>query len=131
MKIKTAGHMSYNCHYHVVWCTKYRLDLLKDGADDMLKNIVYQVASEMQAEVEEVEVMPDHIHILLNCHPDYVCRIIRKMKGRSSRMLRDNFSFIKSRTPSLWTRSYYVATSGGATLNTIKKYISSQKKRRE
>lgn len=126
-----AGNIVFDCHYHVVWCTKYRLPLLQDGADEELKKIVSDVASVVDATVEEVEVMPDHIHILLQCHPDHVCKIVRATKGRSSRIPRQKFSFIKSRTPSLWTRSYFIATAGGATLSAIKKYVQSQKKRRE
>lgn len=127
----SAGNIVFDCHYHVVWCTKYRLPLLKDGADERLKEIVTDVALEMGADIDEVEVRLDHIHILLTCHPDYVCKIARAMKGRSSRLLRKEFPFVKSRTPSLWTRSYFVATSGEAPLSAIKKYISNQKKRRK
>lgn len=127
----SVGNIVFDCHYHVVWCTKYRLPLLKDGADEELKEIASKVADEMNATVEEMEVMPDHVHILLQCHPDHVCKIVRAMKGRSSRLLRQQFPFIKSRTPSLWTRSYFIATAGGAPLSIIKKYVQNQKKRRE
>lgn len=126
---KTDNHMVYNCHYRIVWCTKYRLKLLVDGADEELKRIVEEVACENSASVEEVEVMPDYIHVLLECNPHRVGKIIRTMKGRSSRVLREKYSFIKSRTPSLWTRSYFVATTGGASLDIVKKYIENQKRR--
>lgn len=127
--LQTANHITYDCHYHIVWCTKYRLNLLKNGADERLKEIVHQVAQEFDANIEELEVMEDHIHILLSCYPHILNKIVRTMKGRSSRMLREEFSFVKSRTPSLWTRSYFVATTGGAQLSTIKKYIENQKLR--
>lgn len=125
----TANHITYDCHYHVVWCTKYRLNLLKDGADERLKEIIYQVVQEFDSTVEEVEVMEYHVHLVLSCYPHITHKIIRTMKGRSSRILREEFSFIKSRTPSLWTRSYFISTTGGAQLSTIKQYVQNQKLR--
>lgn len=130
-KTKSANHITYDCHYHVVWCTKYRLDLLKDGADDRLKEIILDVAREKNATVEEIEVMPDHVHIVLECYPHIVGKVIRDMKGRSSRLLRQEFSHVKTRTPSLWTRSYFIATAGGAPLSVIKKYVENQKLRKD
>lgn len=127
--LQTVNHITYDCHYHIVWCTKYRLDLLKDGADERLKEIIHQVAQEFDASVEELEVMEDHVHLLLSCYPHIAHKIVRMMKGRSSRVLREEFSFVKSRTPSLWTRSYFIATTGGAQLNTIKQYVQDQKLR--
>ena len=127
--IKTTNHVTYDCHYHIVWCTKYRLDLLKDGADDRLKEIIHEVAEEFDASVEELEVMDDHVHLLLSCYPHITHKIVRIMKGRSSKLLREEFSFINSRTPSLWTRSYFIATTGGSQLSTIKKYIENQELR--
>ena len=126
---KTVNHVTYDCHYHIVWCTKYRLDLLKDGADDRLKNIIHDVVEEFNASVEELEVMDDHVHLLLSCYPHIAHKIVRTMKGRSSKLLREEFDFINSRTPSLWTRSYFIATTGGAQLSTIKKYIENQELR--
>ena len=87
--IQTTNHITYDCHYHIVWCTKYKLDLLKDGADDRLKEIIYQVAQEFDAVIEELEVMEDHVHIILSCYPHITHKIVRVMKGRSSRVLRE------------------------------------------
>ena len=128
--IKTANHITYDCHYHIAWCTKYKLDLLKDGADDRLKEIIYQVAQEFDAVIEELEVMEDHVRIILSCYPHITHKIVRIMKGRSSRVLREEFSFVNSRTPSLWTRRYFIATTGGGDqLSTIKEYVQNQKLR--
>mgnify|MGYP002722977874 FL=1 len=73
--------------------------------------------------------MDDHVHLLLSCYPHIAHKIVRTMKGRSSKLLREEFDFINSRTPSLWTRSYFIATTGGAQLSTIKKYIENQELR--
>ena len=127
--IKTENHITYDCHYHVVWGTKYKLDLLKDGADDRLKEVIHQVAQEFDAIVEKIEIMDDYVHLLLDCYPHAADKIIKTMKGRSSRILKNEYPFIKSRTPSLWTRRYFIATTGGSQLENIKGYIKNQKRR--
>lgn len=128
--LQTANHITYDCHYHIVWCTKYRLGLLKDGSDERLKEIIYQVAQEFDASVEELEVMEDHVHVVLSCYPHIAHKIVRTIKGRSSRLLREEFSFIKSRTPSLWTMKYCILTNNGADVSSIiQQYVESQELR--
>ena len=84
--------MVFACHYHVVWCPKYRRKLLLGPIEKRLKEIVMQACSEHQAEVEELEVMPDHVHVLVNVDPQFgIHRLIKLIKGRSSRFLRQEF----------------------------------------
>jgi putative transposase len=72
--------------------------------------------------------MPEHVHLLVDCDPQFgIAKLIRYIKGRSSRLLRQEFPWLKSRLPTLWTNSYFVSTVGGAPLATIKKYIEDQK----
>ena len=71
--------------------------------------------------------MPDHVHVLVSIPPDKsVSQAIRYMKGVTSRVLRQEFPELESRLPTLWTRGKFVATTGGVTLATLKKYIESQ-----
>jgi putative transposase len=87
-----------------------------------------EVALERQAEVIELEVMPDHVHVLVEVHPQFgVHRLVKAMKGRSSRVLRDEFPWLKSRLPTLSANSYFVSTVGRAPLAVIKQYIENQK----
>lgn len=75
-----------------------------------------------------MEVMPDHVHLLISVAPQFgIHHLVKQMKGRSSRYLRQEFPHLKSRLPTLWTNSYFVATVGGAPLEVIKKYIENQK----
>lgn len=91
-KFKSNRNVAYSCQYHVVWCSKYRRKVLAGGVDERLKAILYEVASERQAEVIELEVMPDHVHLLVSVDPQYgIHRLVRQMKGRSSRLLRQEF----------------------------------------
>jgi putative transposase len=101
---------------------------LINGVDTRLKEIIFQVAQDRMSEVIELEVMPDHVHLLVEVDPQYgIHRLIRLVKGRSSRLLRQEFPWLKSRLPTLWTNSYFVSTLGGAPLAIIKQYIENQK----
>lgn len=128
--LQTENHVTYDCHYHIAWCTKYRLDLLKDGADERLKEIIHQVAQEFNVTVEELKIMEDHVYIHLSCYPHITHKIVRTIKGRSSRVLREEFSFIKSRTPSLWTMKYCILTDNGVDVSSIiQQYVKEQELR--
>ncbi len=118
----------YSCKYHVVWCPKYRHPMLVRGVDGRLKQILRDVASERQAEIIEMAIMPDHVHLLVEVDPQYgIHRLVRQMKGRSSRLLRQECAWLRSRLPTLWTHSYFLSTVGGAPLAVIKQYIEHQK----
>lgn len=128
MRLKSNNNVLYSCKYHVVFCPKYRRKVLVPPIDDRLKSIIRDVCGEGQSELIEMEVMPDHVHILVECDPQFgINRLIRAIKGRSSWLLRQEFPSLKSRLPSLWTTSYFVATVGGAPLSAIKQYIENQK----
>lgn len=127
-KFKSNRSIIYSCKYHVVWCPKYRRKVLIHGVDTRLKEILHQVASELQSEIIEIEIMPDHVHLLVEVDPQFgIAKLVRYMKGRSSRLLRQEFSWLKSRLPTLWTNSYFVSTVGGAPLTAVKQYIENQK----
>ena len=112
----------------MVWCPKYRRSVLVEGVDERLKSIILEVAETTGSEVIEMEIMPDHVHLLVECDPQFgINKLIRMMKGRSSRYLRSEFPWLKSRIPSLWTNSYFVSTVGGTTLDVVKQYIENQK----
>ena len=128
MEYKSSNNVVYSCKYHVVWCPEYRRPVLTGKVETDLKRIIHCVAQERHAEIIEMEVMPDHVHLLVEVDPQYgVHRLVKQMKGRSSRMLRDKHKWLKSRIPSLWTNSYFISTVGGAPLKVIKQYIESQK----
>ena len=122
--------MAYCCKYHVVWCSKYRRKVLSEPVVVRLKELINDVARETGSEVLEVEVMPDHVHLL--CEMDRqlgIAKCVCLVKGRTTHHLRREFDFLRSRLPTLWTNSWFVATVGGAPLATIKRYIQEQKNR--
>jgi putative transposase len=126
---QSKGHIFYSCKYHVVFCPKYRRKVLVNGIDIRLKEIIQQVADELGCGIIELEVMPDHVHMLCEVDPQFgVHKFVKRVKGRSSFLLRKQFPALKSRLPTLWTHSYFVSTVGGAPLAVIKQYIENQKK---
>lgn len=127
-QIRTNNNVVYRCTYHVVWCPKYRRPVIQDDVDVRLKQIVREVCAERDAPIIELETMPDHVHLLVGCDPQYgIHRLVKQIKGRSSRLLRQEFPHLKSRMPTLWTNSYFVATVGGATLAVVKQYVENQR----
>lgn len=125
---KTNNNVVYSCKYHVVFCPKYRRAVLVGEIAARLKSILLGVCQERRCELMEMEVMPDHVHLLLEVGPQFgVHRLVKLLKGRSSRLLRQEFPHLKSRLPTLWTNSYFVSTVGGAPLAVIKRYIEDRK----
>ncbi len=93
-----------------------------------MKDIIHQVAQEHDAEVIEMEVMPDHVQLLVAVDPQYgIHKSVKQLKCCSSRLLRQEFPWLTRRLPSLWTHSYLVSTVGGAPRAVIKQYIENQK----
>ena len=127
MKYKTNNNIVYSCKYHVVWCPKYRRKVLTDDVAIRLKELLTQEAASINADIIEMEIMPDHVHLLIEVDPQYgINKAVRHLKGSSSRILRNEFPSLKTRLPALWTTSYFVSTVGGVSLEVIKKYIENQ-----
>lgn len=128
IKYRSNLNVVYSCKYHVIWCPKFRRPVLVKGVDVRLKEIIQAVAIECKSEILELEVMPDHVHLLVEVDPQFgIHRLIKLMKGRSSKLIREEFPWIRSRLPTLWTNSYFVSTIGGAPLEVVKQYIEQQK----
>lgn len=126
---KSNSNVVYSCKYHVVWCPKYRRKVLVQGVDERLKGVLQQVAAKTRSEIIQMEITPDHVHILVEVDPQFgIHSLVKLMKGRSSRVLRTEFPALRKRLPTLWTNSYFVSTVGGAPLEVIKQYIESQKR---
>jgi putative transposase len=127
MAYRSTNCTVYSAKYHLIWCPKYRRRVLVDGVDVRLKELIADVAGEHAATVIEVEVMPDHVHVLIEIPPTVpLSMFVGAVKGRSSRVLRAEFPRLR-RLPSLWTRSWFVSTVGGAPLEVVRRYVENQK----
>jgi putative transposase len=128
--LRTNANIAFQCAYQVVWCPKYRRRVIGGRMEQRLKEIIAEVIAEKGAWLVELETMPDHVHLLVEVDPQLgVHRLVKAIKGRSSRLLRAEFPWLKSKLPSLWTNSYFVATVGGAPLSVINRYVETQKGR--
>ena len=125
---QTSRNSTYACEYHIIWCTKYRRSVLSEDIQARLKEIVLESQEKYGLIVRALETMADHVHVLISIPPtENVSIMIGKIKGMTAKVLREEFPHLKSRLPNLWTRSYFVASTGGVTLQAVKQYVESQK----
>ena len=124
----TSNKSVFNIGYHFIWCPKYRRPVLIDSIEKRLKELLIEKAQEIEIEIISMEIMPEHVHLFVKATPvDSPHFIVQQLKGYSSRILRQEFKTLKSRLPTLWTRSYYCESVGHISEETIKKYIEDQK----
>jgi putative transposase len=125
---KSIHSLVYSCQYHVIFCPKYRRKVLIDGIEERLKSLILEKQSDYKYSVLEMEIMPDHVHLLLDVNPQIgIIKIIAQIKGFTAHTLRKEFSILRSRLPCLWTRSKFVSTVGAVSLETVQQYIVDQK----
>ena len=133
-KIKDANYERgyvYNTHYHLIWVTKYRRQCFTTPElVEEMKSILNYVADLSDVHVQEMEVMPDHIHILCSFKPKYsITDIIKNLKGSSARLFLANHPEIRKNQfwgNKLWSNSYYVGTVGNMGKETVKQYRLNQ-----
>lgn len=123
---------TYSIQYHFVWCTAFRESILKGDIESELENIVLQIANELEFTVTELEIVPDHIHILVDCSPQhFIPTIIKILKGTTARKLFVKYPEMKQQISSkhLWSASYFVCTTSEKTEEQMNEYLEKQKKR--
>ena len=122
----------YSLQYHIVWCTKYRKQIFAGGIDCEVKDYLLRTATDLQMQVEAMEVMPDHIHLLVSCKPQ-ICLsdAIKVLKGNTARWLFLAHPEIKQQLwgGHLWNPSYFVVTVSDRSHDQIVRYINEQKAR--
>lgn len=118
----------YNIGYHLIWCPKYRRAILTGDVSNRLKELLNHKADELEMSIDRMEILPDHVHLFVKPSPvDSPHFIVQQLKGYTSRILRNEFKHLRSKLPTLWTRSYYCESVGHISEKTIKKYIEEQK----
>ena len=130
MTLRTNSDIAFQSAFHVVWCPKYRRRVLGGGIEERLKQLIGEVVEEKGAWLLEVEVVPDHVRLLVEVDPQLgIHKLVKAIKGRSSRVLRQEFPSLKSKLPTLWTNSYFVATVCAAPPEVVERYVENQKNR--
>lgn len=130
-KYHSASHCKYLVQYHIIWCPKFRYSILGNGVDVTLKKILNNICATYGYYIKALEVMPDHIHIFVDC-PQTVapCDVVRTLKSISAIELFKAYPKLKqfySRCGALWSRGYFISTVGNISEETVTKYIEEQK----
>lgn len=125
---RTDGTFIYSCQYHVIFTPKYRRKVLSSAISDRLKELILEKQETYQYKIIEMEIMEDHVHLLIDVNPKIgIYEVVNRIKGYSSRILREDFPELKKRLPTLWTRSKFISSVGSVSLEVVKKYIENQK----
>src|SRR5258708_26507290 len=120
MRDRRSNNVAYICRYHLVFCPKYRRKVLTPPIDERLKVIFAEQIERWGQELIEMEVMPDHVHLLVGCDPQFgIHRLVKLLKGDSSHALPSEFPALKRRLPSLWTSSHLDAKVGGGNVENL------------
>ena len=127
-KYRTTETTVYCCRYHIIFCPKYRRKVLREPIAERFKQIVISMQKEQNFYVLGMEVMPDHVHLLLDIDPTIgVNVVVARIKGKTAHILNREFPELTRKLPTLWTRSKFIATVGSVSLEVVKKYIEEQK----
>lgn len=121
----------YNFHYHLVWVTKYRKPAFTTPElVEEMKGILSTIAEERDIRIEQMEVMPEHVHILVSFKPKHApSDVVKYLKGHSAKRFLElhpemrNHSFWGGH---LWSHSYYMGTLGNMSRDVVEKYIQNQ-----
>jgi len=129
MRLRSTRHVKYWCAYHFVWIPKYRRDILIGDIAEYTKEVLRGIIRGIGCESLAIEVMPDHVHVLLLCPPRLAPSYVANyLKGKSARLILKRFPQLRARVKygKLWSRSYFVATVGNVTADIVKRYVEEQ-----
>ncbi len=130
MELRRNRNSVFQIGYHIVWCVKYRKQVLTGPLADDLKELLLQIAQENNFSIEQMEIMPDHVHLFITATPNHlIASMIKALKGVSARFLFKKHPELKKQLwgGHLWNPSYYVGTVGHISEEIVKKYIESQR----
>lgn len=114
--------------YHLVWTPKRRKAILVGPVADDCRALIERKCEERGWAILQLAIQPDHIHLFVRAWPEVsASEIVKECKGLTSHELRIKYPELKRRLPSLWTRSFFAATAGNVSQETIQKYIAAQK----
>lgn len=126
-KVRRFSGGVYDLGLHVVWCSKYRRPVLGGRVAQRLEELIRSKADERGWQIITVEVMPDHVHLFVKHDPKASASYVaNQFKGYTSRALREEFPHVRSKLPTLWSSSYFAASVGAVSAETVQRYIDTQ-----
>jgi len=131
MDLDNNNHSVFLLYYHLVLVTKYRRKVIDDNISNRLKEIFEKIQDNYNITLQEWNHDKDHIHILFKAHPNTeLSKFINAYKSASSRLIKKEYPKIKEQLwkEYFWSRSYCLLTTGGVSIEVIKKYIEKQGK---
>jgi len=120
----------YSLLYHIVWCTKYRKPVFTEDMAGKAKEYLLTTAGSLDMDVITMELMPDHVHMLVSCKPQLrLSDAIKVLKGNTARWLFLQHPELKLqlRDGHLWNPSYFVSTVNGRSKEQVEHYLNTQK----
>lgn len=131
MLTRSTQHCKFNINYHLVWCPKYRHQVLTGQVEAYFKRLIDNICKHYEYEILAIEVMPDHIHLFVSVKP-YISptEVVKTIKSISAVWIFKKFPTLKKRKfwgSGLWSKGYYVGTAGTVSAETIQRYIENQK----
>ena len=126
MEYRKGSHTVYNIQYHFVWVTKYRYHVLEGEVRLRVREIIRQICQQHDLLIEQGHISKDHVHSLVSAQTHMsASQIMQKIKGRSSRVLQQEFPHLKKRYwgQHIWARGYFCTTVGQVTDQMIRDYI--------
>lgn len=129
MELDTNNHSVFKLHYHLIICVKYRKKVIDDEVSARLCEIFSYIAPKYNITLEEFNHDKDHVHILFRGQPNtQISKFINAYKSASSRIVKKEFSRIRKHLwkEMFWSQSYCLISTGGATVETIRRYIKTQ-----
>lgn len=128
--IRRGRHSVYDLHAHLVFVTKYRRRVFTSTHLERLREVFSSVCVDAGAALEEFNGEDNHVHLLVSFPPDVpLSRLVNSLKGVGSRRLRSEFPELEKvcwNGKKLWTPGYYAGTTGGAGIDTVRRYIEQQ-----
>ena len=132
MKLRSNNHSVFAIHFHLILVVKYRKKVITDAISNRLKDIFSYIEDDYNITLEEWNHDIDHVHILFRSHPNTnVSKFINAYKSASSRLIKKEYPNIRTKLykEAFWSQSFCLISTGGANIETIKKYIESQGER--
>ena len=129
MKLDSNNHSVFLLYYHLVLVVKYRRNVFDDDTSDYAKDMFVRLSENYNITLVEWNHDVDHVHILFKAHPNTeMTKFINAYKSASSRLIKKDFPEVRRKLwkEMFWSRSYCLLTTGGAPIETIRKYIENQ-----